>query len=96
MQRVTNQSKGTVEWAQDGLLYTELIEQTYGDNNCKFSAGAVEGHAIDTMYLAWSKDGDEGGCLLLTPDEIAAIGWVCSGAAWSHLLEQRLEGGVTR
>lgn len=94
MQRVTNQSKGTVEWEQDGLLYTELIAQVYDVNGCKFSAGSVEGHPIDTMYLAWSKDGDEGGMLLLTPDEIAAIGWVCGGAAWSHLLEQRLEGNA--
>jgi hypothetical protein len=90
MQRVTNQSKGTVEWEQGGLLYTELIKQEYGDNNCKFSAGSVEGHPIDTMYLAWGKDGDEGGMLLLTPDEITAIGWVAIGAAWSHLLDKRL------
>ncbi len=91
MNKVTNQSKGEVVWEQDGLLYTELIKQTYGDNNCKFSAGSVEGHPIDTVYLAWAKDGDDGGCLLLTPDELAAISWVANGAVWSHLLQVRLE-----
>lgn len=91
MERVVNQSLGAIEWDADGLHFTELIKQEYGDNNCKFSGGAVEGHPIDTMYLAWTKDGDEGGMLLLTPDELAAISWVANGAVWSHLLEKRLE-----
>lgn len=91
MQRVTNQSKGEVTWSEGGLTFTELIQQTYGNNNCKFSGGSVEGHPIDTVYLAWQKDGDEGGCLLLTPDELAAIAWVANGAVWSHLLEKRIE-----
>lgn len=91
MRKVANQSVGEVEWEQDGLIFTELSAQTYGDNNCKFSTGAVEGHPIDTLYLAWGKDGDEGGMLLLTPDELAAIAYVAGGTVWSHLLEKRLE-----
>ena len=91
MNRVTNQSRGEVTWDADGLHYTEMCAQEYGDNNCKFSAGAVEGHPIDTVYLAWEKDGDPGDMLLLTPDELAAISWVAQGAVWSYLLDKRLE-----
>ncbi len=80
-----------MEWEQDGLRFIELSEQTYGTNNCKFSSGAVEGHPIDTVYLAWGKDSDNGGMLLLTPDELAAIAYVCGGTVWSHLLAKRLE-----
>lgn len=90
IQRVANQSQGEISWIQDGLTFTELIRQEYGANNCVFSAGFVEGHSVDTCYLAWKKDGDGGGMLLLTPDELAAVSWCASGALWSILLDQRL------
>lgn len=91
MYKVTNQSVGAVEWDADGLHFTELCAQEYGTNNCKFSTGAVDGHPVDTVYLAWGKDTDDGGMLLLTPDELAAIAYVCGGTVWSHLLAKRLE-----
>lgn len=89
MQRVINQSKNQESWTQDSLTFTELIRQVYGTNNCVFSAGAVEGHPVDTLYLAWGKDSDEGGMLLLTKDEMAAVGWCITGALWSALLDER-------
>ena len=91
MNKVFNKSQGKVEWESDGLKFIEIIKQEYGTNNCKFSAGMVEGHIHDTCYIAWGKDGDEGGMLLLTPDEVAAIGWVATGVLWSGLLQQRDE-----
>jgi hypothetical protein len=91
MQALENMSRGDVSWQQDGLTYTELIKQEYGGNGCKFSAGSVEGHPIDTMYIAWGKDGHDGDLILVTPDELAAIGWVATGAVWVHLFDKRLE-----
>jgi hypothetical protein len=78
-------------WTTDGLTFTEMCRQGYGANNCIFSTGTVEGHSVDTVYLRWEKDGDRGGMLLLRPDEMAAIAWVCNGTLWSELLG-KLEG----
>jgi len=64
----------------------ELARQEYAGNNCVFAAGLVEGHAIDKYYLWIEKDDQEPIILLLRPDELAAIAWLCSGAAWSHLI----------
>jgi hypothetical protein len=88
MRRIKNASASdTVEWTQDGLAFTEIIRQEYGANGCVFSAGMVEGHPVDTLYLRWLKDGDEGGMLLLRPDEMAAIGWLATGVLYSHHIE---------
>ena len=73
-------------WVKDGLTFTELIRQEYGENHCVFSAGTVEGHPVDTLYLRWGKDDDDGGMLLLRPDELQAIAWVATGAVWSDLM----------
>lgn len=83
------------EWTEDDLHFTESQRQEYGTNNCVFSAGHVEGAGIDTVYLKWIKDGDKGGMLLLTPDELQAIAWVASGTVWSVLLGQRIENEHT-
>lgn len=76
-------------WEADGLKFTEMCRQEYGGNNCVFAAGFIEGHAVETVYLRWGKDGDEGGMLMLTADELAAIVWVGQGAIWSGLYGQR-------
>lgn len=88
--QIKNASIGQdVSWHEDGLTFIEMNRQEYAGNNCVFSAGFVEGHAIDTMYLKWQKEGDSGGMLLLTPDELQALAWVAGGALWSELYRQR-------
>lgn len=75
----------TTEWVEDGLVFRELIAQPY--TNCKVSAGAVEGHPVDTLYLQLERDGQIDTQLLLRPDEAAAIAWCLSGVLWSALIE---------
>ena len=73
-----------VEWTEEGLTFRELIRQPY--TNCVFSAGSVEGHSIDTLYIRWERDG-EGRMLLLRPDEAAALAWCLTGVLWSSLID---------
>ena len=82
---------GIDEWEQDGYHFRELIRQEYTVNNCVFSAGEVIGHPIDTLYFRIQKDGCPDEMLLLRPDEMAAIAWVCNGAVWYVFKEQLLE-----
>lgn len=68
-------------WSEDGLTFNEVISQEY--SNCKFSAGMVEGHPIDSMYIQLEKDKVVTTSLLLRPDEVAAIAWIASGVLWT-------------
>lgn len=68
-------------WGEDGLTFVELIRQAY--QNCVFSAGTVEGHPVDTLYLKLERDGQVDIFLLLRPDEAAALAWCLTGALWS-------------
>ncbi len=70
-------------WTEDGMTFTEVIRQEYAD--CAFSAGVVEGHPVDTMYIQLKRDGVVTQ-ILLRPDEMAAIAWLASGVLWSHLV----------
>lgn len=70
------------------LQLTELIRQEYSGNNCIFSAGSVEGHATDSLYLKLEKDGEAPTTILLRPDEAAAIVWCLSGVLWADLVER--------
>jgi hypothetical protein len=38
---------------------------------------------VDTLYIRAEKDGVVTTQLLLRPDEVAAIGWICTGLLWS-------------
>jgi hypothetical protein len=71
-------------WTEDidtyRCTFAEVIRQDY--TNCTFSAGVVEGHPIDTLYLKWERGG-EYNFLILRPDEMAAIAWCATGALWS-------------
>lgn len=79
---MVNQSIGKWKiWTDDNLKFTEVICQEY--SNCKFSAGFVEGHPIDTIYIQAEKNGVLTTQLLLRPDEVAAIIWIASGVLWS-------------
>jgi len=73
-------------WTDGPYRFTELICQEY--TNCSFSAGIVEGHPVDTLYLQAEKEGTITTQLLLRPDEAAAIIWVMSGALWSMLVKE--------
>jgi len=84
-----NESINNVAFEHDGLLFTEVIRQEY--SNCVFSAGNVEGHPVDTMYLKLERNGKIDTFLLLRPDEMAAIGWLASGTLWSHHMPEKGE-----
>ena len=65
----------------------ELLKQVYAGNGTIFSAGFVEGHPVDTMYLRLQIDGEDEFCILLRPDEMAIIANLVTGVLWSWLLE---------
>ena len=69
--------------------YEETISQPY--NNCKFSAGFVHGHPVDTLYLKLERINEETVCILLRPDEMAAIAYCASGVLWSDLVKTHIE-----
>ena len=71
------------------LQYDETVSQPY--NNCKFSAGFVHGHPVDTLYLKLERTNDEPVCILLRPDEMAAIAYCASGILWSDLVKTPIE-----
>lgn len=73
---------GDLSWYDDGMEFIEVIRQEY--SNCVFSAGNVEGHSVDTMYLKIERGGHIDTFLLLRPDEMAVLGWLASGVLYSH------------
>ena len=72
-------------WQDGDLTFTELISQPY--NNCEFSAGTVEGHPVDTLYIKWER-GEGGRILLLRRDEAAAMAWCLTGALYGVLIDE--------
>lgn len=78
------------EWSEDGLTFSEVIAQEY--NNCSFSAGFVEGHPIDTIYLKLERGGNVDTFLLLRPDEAAVLAWCMSGVLYSQHIEDVADG----
>jgi hypothetical protein len=86
---VKNASIETGEkWTADGLTYTEMIIQKY--TNCSFSAGTVEGHPVDTLYIRFLR-GDDDRMFLLRPDEAAALAWCLTGILWSDAMGKHTE-----
>ena len=87
-----NESLDSVnEWTDEqGHKFKETIRQSYTGNNCVFSGGVAEGADVpeDVFYLQWEKDGVEPIILLLRPDEVAAINWICAGLLWSDRMEK--------
>ena len=72
--------------------YREVIEQKYTGNNCKFSGGFVDNHPVDSMYIRLEKDGEEPTIIYLRPDEVACIGWICTGILWSKEMGSDMPG----
>lgn len=91
MNRVVNQSIGEdIIYTDGSLTYTEIISQTYGGNDCKFSAGFTD-HPVDNIYLRLEKPGVDATLLLLRPDEAAALAWCLSGVLYSLHLQDVVE-----
>lgn len=63
---------------------TPLARQPYLD--CFIEAGVTD-HTVDTIYLRFSRDGEEPTTIFLRPDEAAAVCWTLSGAVYSAFLE---------
>jgi hypothetical protein len=68
------------------LIYDEVVSQPY--LNCKFSAGFVTGHPVDTMYLKLERENDDDVLIVLRPDEMAAIAYCAAGAMWSNSMKE--------
>lgn len=66
------------------LIFREVDRQEYTGNNCIFSAGHVDGHEVDTIYLRMVKDGEEPTTLLLRVDEAARIAALLTNTIWSQ------------
>jgi hypothetical protein len=69
------------------LTYREVIRQEYVENQCVFSAGFVEGHPVDTVYLKLEKGEEPPTTMLLRPDEAAYLAWLLNGVLWSELMK---------
>ena len=71
--------------------YEELIRQEYSVNHCVLSGGYVDGDPVDTLYLRLEKDGEAPTTLLLRPDEMQALAWICNGGLWSESMARLME-----
>ena len=60
----------------------ETGKQPY--TNAEISAGVVEGHAYDVVYLRFEREGENPVMLYLRRDEAAAAIWLLAGAMWSE------------
>ncbi len=77
-----------IETAKGKASCYQAVDQLYKRGG--FSAGLVEGIEPDTLYLRVHPSKGDEITLLLRPDEIQAIVWVCAGALWSHeMLEEK-------
>jgi len=70
----------------------ELLRQEYAGNGAAFSAGFVEGHPVDTMYIRFERPDEEEYCIALRPDEMAVIANMITGVLWSWLVEHVEDG----
>lgn len=91
LSRMTSDPREACETYEYGEMELhEVIRQEYDKNSCVLSAGIVEGHPIDTLFLRLARDGEEPTNILLRPDEAQAIIWLLSGALWSHQMDEIL------
>jgi hypothetical protein len=74
------------------FVLKEMCSQPYSDT--VFSAGLVEGHAVDTIYLKLAREVEEPTVILFRRDEALAVLWVLSGALWSEGMERKEAAGV--
>ncbi len=81
------------EQSAQAYTFEETVSQPYLD--CKFSAGLLSGHPVDTLYLRLEREGEGALSILLRPDEAAALAYCLSGVLWSHemgVLTKEIDG----
>lgn len=78
----------TKTWTIDRLTYHESAVLEYPPNKCYISAGLVQGHPADSVYLRLEKNNDPNNevFVILRPDELAALFAVGSVALRECLL----------
>jgi len=74
------ETQATIEMTN--LKLSETGRQPYA--GAAISAGTIEGHPHDTIYLRLERDGEEHTLIYLRRDEVVAAIWVLSGALWSE------------
>ena len=67
----------------------ETGRQPYAD--AAFSAGLVEDHATDTIYLTLERGGEQPTTILFRTDEALSVMWLLSGAVWSEHIAEVVE-----
>jgi hypothetical protein len=70
----------------------ELLRQEYAGNGAVFSAGFVEEHPVDTMYIRFERPGEVEYCIALRPDEMTIVANLATGVLWSWLVEHVQDG----
>ena len=83
-----------VTWQIDGLTYYESAVEEYPLNRCYISAGLVEGHTADSVYIRLEKndDPDNEVFVILRADELAALISVAGHALHDYLLSADCPG----
>jgi hypothetical protein len=79
-----------VDFGRYEVEYIETGEQPYADT--VLSAGLVEGHAVDTIYLRFWRPMELSTTILLRRDEALAICQLLAGALWSDEISS-MKGG---
>lgn len=69
----------------EGERYTEITFYLYEGNGARLSAGRVDGHPHDTVYLKLERPGETDVCILFRPDEMAAIVSLCGHVLFDDL-----------
>ena len=67
------------------LIHRETGNQPYTD--CILSAGLVDGHPHDDIYLKFARQEEEPTVIYVRRDEALAIIWLLAGALWSGEIE---------
>lgn len=83
--------KAGQHWVRyQGLEFWETMRQPYGDNNCIFAAGIVDGAVVPegAVYIWIERDGVPPSVLVMQSDEMTALVMVCSSALWVNAINQ--------
>jgi hypothetical protein len=75
----------------DGRVAHCVEAQAQEYQNCKISAGLVDGIEPDTVYFRFQKEQDEPTYFFLRPDEATALIYCLSGAVWSGQIQRLLK-----
>lgn len=65
---------------------TRIDRQPYAD--CTLSAGLIDGHPTDSIYLQFKRSNKKPATILLRRDEAVRIAAMLANAVWSDLLRR--------